>query len=108
MYSYAHIAFIGGSFNTTGGHNPLEASIWNKPVISGPDTHNFKDIYKLLTTFGGGVVVKSPQEFEEIADKLLADKDFYEKTSCACKQVFEAQSGALDFVIDKIKKFYKS
>lgn len=108
MYSYAHIAFVGGSFNTTGGHNPLEASIWNKPVISGPDTHNFKDIYKLLTTFGGGFVVKSPQEFEEIADKLLADKDFYEKTSCACKQVFEAQSGALDFVIDKIKKFYKS
>lgn len=108
MYSYADLAFIGGSFNTTGGHNPLEASIWNKPVISGPDTHNFKDIYKLLTTFEAGFVVKTPQEFEKIADKLLTDKEFYQATSNACKKVFEAQSGALDFVIDKIRKFYKS
>lgn len=25
MYSICHLAFIGGSFNKTGGHNPLEA-----------------------------------------------------------------------------------
>ena len=106
MYNYAHLAFIGGSFNTTGGHNPLEASIWNKPVISGPDTHNFKDIYKLLTTFKAGFVVKTPDDFEEVADKLLSDKCFYDETSNSCKRVFEAQSGALDFVINKIKNFY--
>ena len=106
MYNYAHLAFIGGSFNTTGGHNPLEASIWNKPVISGPDTHNFKDIYKLLTTFKAGFVVKTPDDFEEVADKLLSDKCFYDVTSNSCKRVFEAQSGALDFVINKIKNFY--
>ena len=108
MYSYANIAFIGGSFNTTGGHNPLEASIWNKPVISGPDTHNFKDIYKLLVSFKAGFVVKTPKEFTEIADKLLSDKAYYDTTSEACKEVFKAQSGALDFVINEIKKIYKS
>ena len=108
MYSYADIAFIGGSFNTTGGHNPLEASIWNKPVVSGPDTHNFKDIYKLLTTFKAGFVVKTLEEFVEILDKLLSDKAFYDATSKACKNVFEAQSGALDFVLDKIRKFYNT
>ena len=70
MYSYAHFAFIGGSFNTTGGHNPLEASIWNKPVISGPDTHNFKDIYKLLMTFRAGFVVQTPKDCVDVADIL--------------------------------------
>lgn len=104
MYSYAHIAFIGGSFNTTGGHNPLEAAIWDKPVISGPDTHNFKDIYKLLTMFKAGFVVKTPEEFESTADKLLSDIDFYNETTQACKKVFEAQSGALNFVINKIRE----
>lgn len=108
MYSYADIAFIGGSFNTTGGHNPLEASIWNKPVVSGPDTHNFKDIYKLLTSFEAGFVVKTPVEFESVLDRLLSDKAFYDATSSACRKVFEAQSGALDFVLDKIRKFYNT
>ena len=28
MFSICHFAFIGGSFSTTGGHNPLEANIW--------------------------------------------------------------------------------
>ncbi len=103
MYSFAYIAFIGGSFCKTGGHNPLEAAIWDKPVISGPDTHNFKDIYKLLTAFNAGFVVKTPEEFEQTADALLSDTSFYNKTSKACQNVFEAQHGALDFVIEVIK-----
>ena len=103
MYSYAYIAFIGGSFCKTGGHNPLEAAIWNRPVISGPDTHNFKDIYKFLTTFKAGFVVNNLQGFFEIADKLLSDNDFYKRSAEACKDVFDAQHGALDFVINIIK-----
>ena len=103
MYSCAYIAFIGGSFCKTGGHNPLEAAIWNRPVISGPDTHNFKDIYKLLTTFKAGFVVNNLQGFFEIADKLLSDNDFYKRSAEACKDVFDAQHGALDFVINIIK-----
>ncbi len=103
MYSFAYAAFIGGSFCKTGGHNPLEAAIWDKPVISGPDTHNFKDIYKLLINFNAGFVVKSSEEFEQIADKLLSDNNFYDKVSQACRNVFEAQHGALDFVINIIK-----
>ena len=35
MYSICSFAFIGGSFNKTGGHNPLEAAVYNKPALSG-------------------------------------------------------------------------
>ncbi len=103
MYSFAYIAFVGGSFCKTGGHNPLEAAIWDKPVISGPDTHNFKDIYKLLTLYKAGFVVKTQEEFFQIANKLFSDKTFYQDTAGACQKVFEAQHGALEFVIDVIK-----
>ncbi len=41
MYQVCDFAFIGGSFNKTGGHNPLEAIVYNKPAISGPSIHNF-------------------------------------------------------------------
>ena len=39
MYAFSDISFIGGSFNKTGGHNPLESIVFDKPVISGPSIH---------------------------------------------------------------------
>ena len=48
LYSICDFAFIGGSFVKTGGHNPLEATLWDKPTISGPFYFNFKDVYNIL------------------------------------------------------------
>ena len=104
MYSICHFAFIGGSFNKTGGHNPLEATVYSKPTITGPSIHNFRDIYWLLSQSNAGKIVKSPKELEEYIDKLLSDNDFY---NCACKdceKIFQDQQGALDVVIDELKK----
>ena len=99
VFAFADIAFIGGSFNKTGGHNPLEAVIFAKPVISGPSIHNFKDIYAIIQNARAGFVVKNKEEFYRIADRLLGEADFYNKTAEACKNVFNEQQGALDFVI---------
>lgn len=104
MYAICHFAFIGGSFNKTGGHNPLEAAVYDKPTITGPSIHNFKDIYWTLDKTDAGKIVNSPEELKNYMDKLLSDKEFYTKACEDCKKVFEAQSGALDFVIDKINK----
>lgn len=104
MYSICYFAFIGGSFNKTGGHNPLEASVYDKPVITGPSIHNFKDIYGILDKTDAGKIVTTPQELEIYQDKLLSDHDFYKKACYDCKSVFEAQHGALDFVIAKLQK----
>jgi 3-deoxy-D-manno-octulosonic-acid transferase len=104
MYSVCDFAFIGGSFNKTGGHNPLECVVFGKPVISGPSVHNFRDIYGFLTRSNAGKIVKTPQELLEYTEKLLSDKDFYRHACNDCKTVFEAQQGALDFVIETLKK----
>ncbi len=104
MYSICDFAFIGGSFNKTGGHNPLEASVYNKPVITGPCIHNFKDIYGILTRTNAGKLVNTPQELEAHMLKLLTDEDFYKSAQNDCVKVFESQKGALDFVINKLKK----
>lgn len=107
MYSICHLAFIGGSFNKTGGHNPLEAVIFNKPALSGPSIHNFKDIYEILGRTDAGKVVKTPQELVHSMKKLLSDKEFYSKASKDCETVFAAQQGALMFVIAKLKSLLK-
>ncbi len=103
MYSICTFAFIGGSFNNTGGHNPLESVVYNKPAISGPSIHNFKDIYEILGRTNAGKVVKSANELGIYMKKLLSNKEFYAKACKDCESVFDAQKGALDFVIQKLK-----
>lgn len=102
VYQVCDFAFIGGSFNKTGGHNPLEAAVYNKPVISGPSIHNFKDIYAILSQSKAGKVVKTPEELTGYMHKLLSDKEFYLECCEDCKTVFTEQQGALEFVIDKL------
>ena len=106
MYSFSDISFIGGSFSKTGGHNPLESLVFDIPVISGPHINNFRDIYGIIDRAEAGFVVKNQTQFYNIANTLLSNKDFYQKTVNAGKKVFEEQQGALDFVINIIRKFY--
>lgn len=103
MYQICDFAFIGGSFNKTGGHNPLEAIVYDKPAISGPSIHNFRDIYWILGRSKAGKVVKTPQELTNYMAKLLSDKEFYAQACEDCKTVFASQQGAMEFVIDRLK-----
>lgn len=103
MYQIADFAFIGGSFNKTGGHNPLESVVYDKPAISGPSIHNFRDIYWILGRSKAGKVVKSPDELTDYMHTLLSDNKFYTEACEDCKKVFADQQGALDFVINRLK-----
>ncbi len=107
IYSQTDIAFIGGSFNKTGGHNPLEATIYSKPVVSGPSIKNFRDIYSLLTRGKAAFVVKNEKEFYDILEKLLTQEIFYKTTTNNCANSFSSQQGALNFVINKLDNVLK-
>lgn len=112
FYSVCDVAFIGGSFRGksgdnrwgkgVGGHNPLEATIFDKPVFSGPSTHNFKDIYAILTSTSA-CKVGSKAQMKEYFKKLLTDDSFYQKASQDCQKVFEQNKGALDFVLNVLQ-----
>lgn len=103
MYSICSFAFIGGSFNRTGGHNPLEATVYSKPTITGPSIHNFRDIYWLLSRSTAGKIVKTPEEFSDYVEKLLSDNEFYMQACKDCETVFQDQQGALDVVIQELE-----
>jgi 3-deoxy-D-manno-octulosonic-acid transferase len=51
-YRLAEVACVGGSFGGLGGHNPWEAVTLGLPVISGPDTANFRLDYEQLQAAG--------------------------------------------------------
>ena len=102
LFSLSYVAFIGGSFSLTGGHNPLEANIWGVPVISGPSVHNFKDIYRILTEEKATVVVQTQEELKKELDEFYADSQKRYEYSKNCHSVFEKNHGAIDFVLERI------
>ena len=102
-YALCYFAFIGGSFNKTGGHNPLEATVFEKPTISGTCVNNFKDIYALLTQTGASKIVANAEELKDYMRKLLSDKEFYQKCCEDCKTAFVQNQGALGYVINELK-----
>ncbi len=102
FFSFCTAAFIGGSFFGPGGHNPLEANIWNKPVITGPNVDNFKDVYKFLTEKGAAVVAKDTEEFFKTLDLWFSDLNELEKVSAFAGAIFEENRGAVKFLINRL------
>lgn len=96
LYSVCDFAFIGGSFVKTGGHNPLEAILWDKPTISGPFYFNFKDVYNILKNKNSAFIVNNEDELYNVMVKLLCDKEFYNLSMQNCKDVFDENKGAIN------------
>lgn len=73
FYATADLVFVGGSLVPVGGHNILEAALLSKPVMFGPQMHNFKEIARLLSKAGGGMSVADAEELYRVAGRLLND-----------------------------------
>ena len=52
--------FLGGSIVRRGGQNPLEAARFGAKILHGPNTDNFKDVYKLLKSLKISKKVNTP------------------------------------------------
>jgi 3-deoxy-D-manno-octulosonic-acid transferase len=67
-YGLAPVSFVGGSLVPVGGHNPYEPVAQGSAVVSGPETGNFRDIYRRLQEACGARVAATP---EAIAQGVL-------------------------------------
>jgi 3-deoxy-D-manno-octulosonic-acid transferase len=83
LYKAADIVILGGSFvDNVGGHNPVEAAYFNKPVISGKHIFNQKALYKEVE----GIEIC---EIEEIAQKLNSAGKTKIKNSADIEKIIE-------------------
>ena len=53
LYQYATVTYVGGGFSKDGIHNILEAAVWGKPVLFGPNHKKFKEAERLIAAGGG-------------------------------------------------------
>lgn len=104
-YAMARIVFVGGSLVNTGGHNILEAAVFKKPVIFGPNMHNFREMSESFLRSGAGFMVKDGAELlktmlflfdmDENSYRNISEISFNEvtaRTGAAEKNIFHLQS----------------
>ena len=73
LYRYATVTYIGGGFDK-GIHNTLEAAVYGKPVVFGPNYKKFKEAIG-LTECGGGIAVNSADQLATSLQQLLNDQN---------------------------------
>tara|TARA_Y100000768_G_scaffold310716_1_gene245138 strand:- start:1777 stop:3027 length:1251 start_codon:yes stop_codon:yes gene_type:complete len=54
--------FLGGSIIKRGGQNPLEAARLGAKIFHGPNTDNFREVYKLLKKFNISKKINTPKQ----------------------------------------------
>lgn len=98
-YEMADIAFVGGSFSGTGGHNPLEPAALCKPVIMGPSRFNFDVICSQLEDAGALCTASDATDLAKLMQSKLVDN----QPSCAGLAVVERNKGALERLLKQVK-----
>ncbi len=77
FYRLARFAIIGGTLVPgIGGHNPLEAAVFAKAVVHGPYIANFRDGFGYLDDQGGGLLVSSQGELDELFNRCLRESRY--------------------------------
>jgi len=100
LYSYADVAFIGGSFKINV-HNVLEAAVYGVPVLFGPKIENSQEAIKLLEA-GGGIMIKDKKMFYRTLRKLFSDENLIKETGKRSFEFVNKNVGTTDRIIKEI------
>jgi 3-deoxy-D-manno-octulosonic-acid transferase len=103
LYRYADIAFIGGGFGDDGIHNVLEAAVYGKPVLHGPEYEKFAEAAELVE-LGAGVPVSNALEVEKTLDELWADETLLKTKGAIARNYVYSKAGASKKIMDHIQE----
>ena len=101
LYAYASFCYVGGGFGTDGVHNVLEAAVYFKPVIIGPEFSKY-DEAKGLVEKGGCFSISDVQALETIVLQLESNKEHLEKASKAAGSFVKNNAGATDRILNHL------
>jgi 3-deoxy-D-manno-octulosonic-acid transferase len=107
LYHYADIAYIGGGFTKDGIHNVLEAAVFGKPVIWGPNDLKYPEAIGLRNAHGG-IQIKDASTLNEKMNQLLKDTSFSKAIGDEALKFVHAHAGATQKTMDCIKQIYVS
>jgi 3-deoxy-D-manno-octulosonic-acid transferase len=101
LYKYGTICYIGGGFGGNGVHNILEAAVYGKPILFGPEYEKYKEATDLVE-LEGAFEIENAIELEEVINELFEDPELY-KTTCAISQKYvQTNAGSSQKIMDYV------
>lgn len=81
--THADVVIIGKSFLSSGGQNPCEAILAEKPIILGPHMENFQPLTRRLIAAGGCIFARDREEIQQATLTLFDPRKAREMTTIA-------------------------
>ena len=101
IYRYADITYVGGGFGV-GIHNVLEAAVWGKPVVIGPNNKKFQEAQQLMAA-GGCFEINEYGDFAKLMERFTNDAPFLQQASKQAEHYVESKAGATLQVLKDVK-----
>ena len=105
LYGLADVAFIGGSLDRTGGHNPIEAAWHGVPVLMGPARFKIEEIWARFEAAGCAHEVAGVEDIVVEVGALLDDPARREQEGRSAQTVIAANRGARDALVGKLAEW---
>ncbi len=102
LYRYAYITYVGGGFEK-GIHNTLEAAVYSKIVIFGPNHRKFAEAQSLIAN-GGGYPINNANDLVQMISMLEKDNEEYQRRSNAAGDLVRSGKGATRMIINYIQE----
>jgi 3-deoxy-D-manno-octulosonic-acid transferase len=103
LYHYATVTYIGGGFTKSGIHNTLEAAVYGKPVLFGPNYQKFREAKELITC-GGAFSYTSEEQLRQLIKELMEEETQYKKASEEAFNYVQANKGATEKIMGYIQE----
>ena len=107
LYGWSEIAFIGGSLQGTGGHNPIEAAIHGVPMLMGPSRHNFAEITEQFESAGCLNSITDVDSLVNQASALFRDSQVRAHQSEAAHEVVRLNQGSTNKLLALLEFWVK-
>jgi len=108
LYVIADLTIIGGSLVPVGGHNPLEAAICGRGVITGSHVHNFRAIMQDMQLANAVVVAESAHALDETVRHFLRHPDKLKQLHAHAADFIQGKAHVLDRVMESIRPFLET
>lgn len=95
-YHLADVVFVGKTFLSREGQNPVEALLAGKPIITGPEMKNFDELFQRLRSAGGVLRLETLGELETATLRLLQDPGLQQDIVRNGSAVVQADQGATE------------
>ena len=101
IYRYADVCYVGGGFGVSI-HNTLEAAVWGKPVIFGPENKKFQEAQGLKEC-GGGFEIHDYEEFSAAMTRFEKEPDALTQASQAAGDFVKQRAGATQMILSDVQ-----